>query len=180
MACCFPLLPVTTRCKAGKAVRRAPGRESGRDARAFPGILTVKHLPPHLPAAGGVGGQIAEIIAATPEFKQDLDWSARPGTKTYPRWKDALVGCFKQGRYPHLFKNASKVNGYNIYYLDENKMVRSPVCSPRFLFLLVRFLPDPCFRPELPPFHHPPLHLRTPPTARVWAYRAAAPCLSVL
>lgn len=87
---------------------------------------------------GGVPRQIAEIIAATPEFKQDLDWSARPGTKTYPRWKDALVGCFKQGRYPHLFKHPSKVNGLNVYYLDENKMVRPCACSPIPPILLFR------------------------------------------
>eukprot|EP00884_Botryococcus_braunii_P004872 jgi/Botrbrau1/14386/Bobra.0014s0035.1 len=75
-----------------------------------------------LPNRQGNLNQIAGIIADTPEFKDDLDWSARPGTKTYPRWKDALVGCFKQGRYPHLFKNPSKVNGLNIYYLDESKL----------------------------------------------------------
>ena len=39
-----------------------------------------------------------------PEFTEQLDFTARPGTKTYPRWKDALLGCFKKGRYPHLGK----------------------------------------------------------------------------
>ena len=39
--------------------------------------------------------QISDVIKDHPAFAKDLDWSARPGTKTYPRWKDALIGCFK-------------------------------------------------------------------------------------
>ena len=39
--------------------------------------------------------QISDVIKDHSAFAKDLDWSARPGTKTYPRWKDALIGCFK-------------------------------------------------------------------------------------
>jgi hypothetical protein len=39
--------------------------------------------------------QISEVIKDHSAFAKELDWSARPGTKTYPRWKDALIGCFK-------------------------------------------------------------------------------------
>lgn len=42
--------------------------------------------------------QISDVIKDHPAFAKDLDWSARPGTKTYPRWKDALIGCFKVAR----------------------------------------------------------------------------------
>jgi hypothetical protein len=33
------------------------------------------------------------------------------------RWKDALVGCFKAGRYPHLEKTARKREGLTVYRL---------------------------------------------------------------
>ena len=39
--------------------------------------------------------QISDIIREHPAFARHLDWSARLGTKTYPRWKDTLIGCFK-------------------------------------------------------------------------------------
>lgn len=45
-----------------------------------------------LPGMEGNLSQIASLIKAHPQFGQELDWSPRPGTKTYPRWKDALVG----------------------------------------------------------------------------------------
>ncbi len=44
--------------------------------------------------------QISDVIKEHPAFARHLDWSARPGTKTYPRWKDALIGCFKVGLKP--------------------------------------------------------------------------------
>ena len=53
--------------------------------------------------------QISDVIKEHGAFAPQLDWSARPGTKTYPRWKDALIGCFKAGRYPHLVKTERKV-----------------------------------------------------------------------
>lgn len=31
-----------------------------------------------------------------------LDRNPRPGTKVYARYKDALLGCFKKGRYRHF------------------------------------------------------------------------------
>lgn len=31
------------------------------------------------------------------------------------RWKDALVGCFKKGRYPHLGKAAEKMGKLIVY-----------------------------------------------------------------
>ncbi len=34
------------------------------------------------------------------------------------RWKDALVGCFKRGRYPHLIKTSKKEEGLSVYRLD--------------------------------------------------------------
>ena len=46
--------------------------------------------------------QISDVIKDHSAFAKDLDWSARPGTKTYPRWKDALIGCFKVRRSGHL------------------------------------------------------------------------------
>lgn len=67
-------------------------------------------------------GQISDVIKGHPAFAKDLDWSARPGTKTYPRWKDALIGCFKAGRYPHLVKTDRKREGLNVYLLDEARM----------------------------------------------------------
>ena len=69
--------------------------------------------------------QISEVIKQHPAFAKDLDWSARPGTKTYPRWKDALIGCFKAGRYPHLVKTERKRDGLNVYLLDEARMPAS-------------------------------------------------------
>ena len=47
------------------------------------------------PKTNSVALQISDVIKDYPAFAKDLDWSARPGTKTYPRWKDALIGCFK-------------------------------------------------------------------------------------
>ena len=37
-----------------------------------------------------------------------LDKNPRPGTKVYARYKDALLGCFKKGRYRH-FSRAEEV-----------------------------------------------------------------------
>ena len=34
------------------------------------------------------------------------------------RWKDALVGCFKKGRYPYLIKTSKKEEGLSVYRLD--------------------------------------------------------------
>ena len=62
------------------------------------------------------------LLQKNKDFTPDLDFSARPGTKTYPRWKDALLGCFKRGRYPHLNKSARKCQGLNVYCLDQAKM----------------------------------------------------------
>ena len=56
------------------------------------------------------------------DFLKELDFSARPGTKTYPRWKDALLGCFKKGRYPHLAKSQKKSQGLNVYTLTLARM----------------------------------------------------------
>ena len=39
------------------------------------------------------------------------------------RWKDALVGCFKPGRYPHLQKTAKKKEGLSIYALVDPKAI---------------------------------------------------------
>lgn len=74
-----------------------------------------------LPDNEGNLTQITELIAANERFAAELDWTPRPGTKTYPRWKDALVGCFKPGRYPHLVKTDRKRDGLNIYKLLKTK-----------------------------------------------------------
>ena len=78
------------------------------------------NIDPHY--LNGVCEQISDVIKEHPGFAKDLDWSARPGTKTYPRWKDALIGCFKAGRYPHLVKTERKRDGLNVYLLDEARM----------------------------------------------------------
>jgi hypothetical protein len=70
-----------------------------------------------LPNNEGNLKQITDIITANERFAAELDWTPRPGTKTYPRWKDALVGCFKPGRYPYLVKTDRKHEGMNIYKL---------------------------------------------------------------
>ena len=38
-----------------------------------------------LPGHEGNLSQIATLIKGHPEFSKELDWSPRPGTKTYPR-----------------------------------------------------------------------------------------------
>jgi hypothetical protein len=75
------------------------------------------HALARLPGREGNLTQISAVIQAVPAFAGDLDWSPRPGTKTYPRWKDALVGCFKAGRYPHLVKSDRRLDGLNVYRL---------------------------------------------------------------
>mmetsp|Transcript_7872 Transcript_7872/g.22487 ORF Transcript_7872/g.22487 Transcript_7872/m.22487 type:complete len:507 (+) Transcript_7872:651-2171(+) len=81
-----------------------------------------------LPNNEGNLSQIGELITNNDFFAKELDWSPRPGTKTYPRWKDALVGCFKPGRYPHLFKTDRKTDGLTVYKLDRAKL-RNPYDS---------------------------------------------------
>lgn len=63
-----------------------------------------------------------DVWQANKNWRDELDKSARPGTKTYPRWKDALLGCFKKGRYPHLYKKVHRRTGHQIYGLDMFKM----------------------------------------------------------
>uniref|UniRef100_A0A061R5K4 Myb-like domain-containing protein n=1 Tax=Tetraselmis sp. GSL018 TaxID=582737 RepID=A0A061R5K4_9CHLO len=75
-----------------------------------------------LPDNEGNLSQITELIAANERFASELDWTPRPGTKTYPRWKDALVGCFKPGRYPHLIKTDRKRDGLTVYKLLLDKL----------------------------------------------------------
>uniref|UniRef100_A0A7S1X7U3 Myb-like domain-containing protein n=1 Tax=Tetraselmis chuii TaxID=63592 RepID=A0A7S1X7U3_9CHLO len=75
-----------------------------------------------LPENEGNLSQIGDLIKSNPHFSKELDWSPRPGTKTYPRWKDALVGCFKPGRYPHLIKTERKTDGLTVYKLDQTKV----------------------------------------------------------
>lgn len=78
-----------------------------------------------LPSAAGNEGNIdemARIMEAHEQYCHELDRTARPGTKTYPRFKDTLLGCFKAGRYAHLVNTHRKVNGKNIYRLDETKL----------------------------------------------------------
>ena len=82
-------------------------------------------------ACGASDGERA--LQANPNFRKDLDFTARPGTKTYPRWKDALLGCFKQGRYPHLSKSSRKRHGLNIYCLTMNKMPAKAVALLRLI-----------------------------------------------
>lgn len=79
--------------------------------------VMVEYALQRLPGNEGNIDAIAKIIEANPEFARQLDYSARPGTKTYPRWKDTLLGCFKAGRYRHLLNTHLKVNGKNVYRL---------------------------------------------------------------
>jgi len=78
-----------------------------------------------LPDNEGNLTQITDLIVANERFAAELDWTPRPGTKTYPRWKDALVGCFKPGRYPHLVKTDRKREGLNIYKLLKENLGES-------------------------------------------------------
>ena len=69
--------------------------------------------------------QIAQCISEEPRFAAALAGAAaapRPGTKTYARWKDALVGCFKAGRYPHFSKTKDKTGGLKVYRLEAARM----------------------------------------------------------
>jgi len=77
-----------------------------------------------LPKNEGNLTQITELITKTERFASELDWTPRPGTKTYPRWKDALVGCFKPGRYGHLIKTDRKLDGLTVYKLLVDKMAK--------------------------------------------------------
>lgn len=75
-----------------------------------------------LPNNEGNLTEITDLITRTDRFAAELDWTPRPGTKTYPRWKDALVGCFKPGRYEHLVKTDRKVDGLTVYKLLPDKL----------------------------------------------------------
>lgn len=74
------------------------------------------------PSQGHDSDVTAIILQAYEVFREQLDFTARPGTKTYPRWKDALLGCFKAGRYKHLSNSGSKEAGLNVYSLYASKM----------------------------------------------------------
>lgn len=78
-----------------------------------------------LPGQQGTLSQIASAIRQHPAHGLELDWSPRPGTKTYPRWKDALVGCFKRGRYPHLSKTRAREVGMSLYRLDPARITQA-------------------------------------------------------
>jgi hypothetical protein len=67
---------------------------------------------------------MARIIEEHEVYGKELDYTARPGTKTYPRFKDTLLGCFKAGRYGHLVNTHRKVNGKTIYRLEEKNLKR--------------------------------------------------------
>ncbi len=77
-------------------------------------------------AYGALGAeQIAQRISEEPRFAAALQGAAaapRPGTKTYARWKDALVGCFKAGRYAHFSKSAHRIGGLKVYRLEEARL----------------------------------------------------------
>jgi hypothetical protein len=49
------------------------------------------------------------------------------------RWKDALVGCFKPGRYPHLKKTSRKKEGLTVYALIENCIPEKSCLKPSML-----------------------------------------------
>mmetsp|Transcript_4730 Transcript_4730/g.13119 ORF Transcript_4730/g.13119 Transcript_4730/m.13119 type:complete len:462 (-) Transcript_4730:256-1641(-) len=83
-----------------------------------------------LPDNEGNLTQITQLISTNERFAAELDWTPRPGTKTYPRWKDALVGCFKPGRYPHLMKTDRKRDGLTIYKLVKNQMGQTQQSTP--------------------------------------------------
>ncbi|KAK9831475.1 hypothetical protein WJX81_008615 [Elliptochloris bilobata] len=78
-----------------------------------------------LPDNEGNLTQIAQQISEEPRFAAALAGAAaapRPGTKTYARWKDALVGCFKAGRYAHFSKSDIKTGGLKVYRLEPVRM----------------------------------------------------------
>lgn len=54
--------------------------------RRIPMHVMACHALRALPGNEGNLSQIAAVIKAHPEFAKELDWSPRPGTKTYPRW----------------------------------------------------------------------------------------------
>lgn len=47
-----------------------------------------------LPNNEGNLTQISDLVAAHPEFAKDLDWTPRPGAKTYPRCVLPLYAAF--------------------------------------------------------------------------------------
>lgn len=49
------------------------------------------------------------------------------------RWKDALVGCFKPGRYPHLKKTNRKKEGLTVYALVKNVIPEKSCLKPSHL-----------------------------------------------
>ena len=80
------------------------------------------HVWMHVAGHEGNIDDMARIIEEHEVYGKELDYTARPGTKTYPRFKDTLLGCFKAGRYSHLVNTHRKVNGKTIYRLDEKAL----------------------------------------------------------
>ncbi len=81
--------------------------------------------PRALAEAQPARAQIAQRISEEPRFAAALQGAAaapRPGTKTYARWKDALVGCFKAGRYGHFSKSAHRIGGLKVYRLERARL----------------------------------------------------------
>lgn len=83
---------------------------------------TLWHVRLHVAGHEGNIDDMARIIEEHEVYGKELDYTARPGTKTYPRFKDTLLGCFKAGRYSHLVNTHRKVNGKTIYRLNERAL----------------------------------------------------------
>ena len=67
------------------------------------------------------------------------------------RWKDALVGCFKPGRYPHLRKTTKKKEGLSIYQLtNENEIPEKSILKPAMVSDVPRAMLPPDFDPDNP------------------------------
>eukprot|EP00892_Ulva_mutabilis_P001407 jgi/Ulvmu1/11267/UM073_0039.1 len=136
--------------------RKSPlrGPDSGgvsREGRGPGGSVPNKHgrrinprkgIPMHIMATYALlrlpelEGNLSDMSAKIEEnayFCKQLDWTPRPGTKTYPRWKDALVGCFKPGRYPHLKKTNRKKEGLTVYALVKNAIPDKSCLKPSHL-----------------------------------------------
>ncbi len=58
---------------------------------------------------------MAAEIESNPDFACQLDRTPRCGTKSYPRYRDAMTQCFKPGRYAHLQNTGVKVCYYVLY-----------------------------------------------------------------
>ena len=82
--------------------------------------------------------QMMPMMQRNPTLAAELDESIRPGAKQYPRWKDALLGNFKQGRHKHLGKTGSKSGNMLEYCLKEEKIPKEDMAQVQQLLKILQ------------------------------------------